>query len=109
MVLLGSTAMFYFSSSEPPSWIAIERSTTLGLSLQSYLYSAHFKKLKKQTKNPFVKNTLSVWHEAHTHTGDAPKLSQFPLIWGNDNFAPGRADGGFKQWADKGLSKVNDL
>lgn len=101
--------MFYFSASEPPAWLTIERTTTSGLPLQSYLYSTHVKKLKKQTKNPFVKNTLSVWHEAHAYTEDAPKLSQFAPIWGNDNFLPGRADSGFKHWANKGLCKIIDL
>ncbi len=103
------SAMFYFSPSDPPAWLAIECTATSGLPLQSCLYSANIRKLKKQTKKPFAKNTLSVWHEAHAYIGDAPKLSQFSSIWGHDNFVPIRADGGFIQWVGKGLSKVTDL
>lgn len=48
----------------------IEHTTTWGLPLQSYPYSACIKKLLKQMTNPFVNNTPSVWHEAHAYTGD---------------------------------------
>lgn len=44
------TAMFYFSPPDPPAWLAIERTTTSGLSLQSYLYSAHVKKTQETDK-----------------------------------------------------------
>lgn len=69
--------MFYFSASDAPAWLTIERTTTSGLPLQSYR--------------------------------DAPKLPQFAPIWGNENFGPGRADGGLKQWANRGLCTIIDL
>ena len=100
--------MFYFSVPDPLAWLTIERTTTTDIPLRSYLYAAHVKKLKKETENPFAKNTLSVWHEVHTYGGDAPILIFFP-IWGNDNFVPGRADGGFKPWINRGLGKISDL
>ena len=49
------------------------------------------------------------WHEAQAYIGDTPALSQFSPIWGNYNFVAGRADGAFKQWADKGLGKIIDM
>lgn len=41
--------------------------------------------------------------------GDTPPISQFSPIWGNDQFTPGKADGGFRIWADGGVQKIGDL
>lgn len=82
---------------------------TIELPLCQYLYSSQAKILGKRTHNPFLKNTLIVWHEAHTFLNDIPKLSCFTPIWGNENFAPGRRDMGFKQWMERGISKIKDL
>lgn len=101
-------AMYYFSVALPPAWVTIEQMSTPGLPLKLYLYSS-IKKLIKQTKNPFLQNTISVWYSAHQHIGDTPALSQFSPIWGNNYFIPGRSDGGFKMWFDKGVEKISDL
>lgn len=38
-----------------------------------------------------------------------PLISQFSPIWGNVRFTPGRADGGFQTYADRGVQKIRDL
>lgn len=78
-------AMYYFCNAEVPAWIGIENST-LELPLCLYLYSSQTKILRKRTQNPFLNNTISVWHEAHTFLNETPKLSCFTPIWGNNNF-----------------------
>ena len=60
-----SSAMYYFSSSTPPAWVNIEQKSVSDLPIKQYLYSSDIKTLKKQTRNPFVKNTISVWYAAH--------------------------------------------
>lgn len=100
--------MYYFLNTEVPAWIEIENNT-LELPLHLHLYSAPTKILTKRTHNPFLKNTISIWHEAHNFLNEAPKLSGFSPIWGNENFRAGRCDMGFKHWIDKGLSKIKDL
>ena len=101
-------AMFYFPTAEVPAWIEIEK-TTSELPLHSYLYSSQTKNLIRHTHNPFVKNTVAIWHEAHTFLNEKTKLSGFAPIWGNDNFKPGRSDMGFKQWMNRGLGMIKDL
>jgi len=44
------TAMYYFSVTSPPAWMTIEETSTLGLPLKLYLYSASVRRLVKQTK-----------------------------------------------------------
>lgn len=102
-------AMYYFSAPSLPAWVTIEETSTLGLPPKLYLYSASVKKLVKQTKNPFLRNTISVWYSVHKHIGDTPTLSQFTPIWGNNCFTPGRADGGFRMWFNRGIEKILDL
>lgn len=60
--------------------------------LSLYLYSSEIKILTIRAKNPFLKNTISVWYAAHKHIGDMPVLSQFTPIWGNEQFTPGWKD-----------------
>jgi hypothetical protein len=55
----------------------------------NYLFSD---KLKKSTGNPFVSNSIRVWHEVHRYLEVSLKLSQFTPIWGNNNFHPGAKD-----------------
>ncbi len=64
---------------------------------------------KKKTKNPFLKNVTAIWYRVHQHIGDIPALSRFSPIWGNNDFTPGRGDGGFKLWAIKGVQCVGNL
>lgn len=101
-------AIYYFHTTEVPAWVKIENNA-IELPLCQYLYSSQAKILRKRTQNPFLKNTLIVWHEAHTFLNDIPKLSCFTPIWGNENFTPGRRDMGFRQWMERGLSKIKDL
>ena len=103
------SASFYFSSDILPAWVNIEQTTTSELPLKLYLYSADLKTLKKKTRNPFVKNTITIWYRVHQHIGDTPALSRFSPIWGNDDFTPGRSDGGFKFWATKGVKCIGNL
>lgn len=104
-----SSAMSYFSSSTPPTWVNIERRSASNLPINQYLYSSDIKVLKKQTKNPFVKNTISVGYTVHKYTGEPIVLSQFTPIWRNGQFKPGKSDGGFKLWAEKGIRTVSNL
>lgn len=101
-------AMFYFLTQSPPAWVSIEQ-TISKLPLRLYLYSSDPKTLKKQTTNPFLKNTIDIWFKAHKHIGDTPPISQFSPIWSNAQFTPGRAHGGFKVWAGRGVQKIGDL
>uniref|UniRef100_A0A8C6SR27 Reverse transcriptase domain-containing protein n=1 Tax=Neogobius melanostomus TaxID=47308 RepID=A0A8C6SR27_9GOBI len=102
------SAMFYFSTQSPPAWVSIEQ-TISKLPLKLYIYSSKVKSLRRQVTNPFLKNSINTWYKAHEHVGDMPSISQFSPIWGNTLFTPGRADGGFKIWADKGVQKIGDL
>lgn len=104
-----SSAMYYFSSSTPPAWVNIEQKSVSDLPIKQYLYSSDVKTLKKQTRNPFVKNTISVWYAAHNFVDETITLSRFTPIWGNRQFRPGRLDGGFKLWAEKGIGTISDL
>lgn len=78
-----SAATSYFSSADIPSWINIEHNIT-EMSLKSYIYSAEIKQLLKNTKNPCVKNTISVWYQAHAALNEGSKLSPLSPIWGNN-------------------------
>ncbi|CAI5652659.1 unnamed protein product [Oreochromis niloticus] len=89
------TLMFYYSEENVPLWREME-GYALNLPFPIYLYSANLKKLKRNTKNPMVKNMIAVWHQVKTHLNVVNSLSVFSPIWGNDNFPPGRGEGGFK-------------
>lgn len=52
-------AMFWFSPEPYLPWVQIESACAKGLRLDTYLYSAPVKKLKRSTDNPFVRNTIS--------------------------------------------------
>ncbi len=100
--------MFYFEKDYPPTWVSME-AHSIPIPLNLYLYSADAKKLIKGTKNPYTRNTITVWFEALVHLGELPQLSRFTPVFGNENFRPGRADPGFKIWSIQGISKVSDL
>uniref|UniRef100_A0AAR2JXT8 Reverse transcriptase domain-containing protein n=1 Tax=Pygocentrus nattereri TaxID=42514 RepID=A0AAR2JXT8_PYGNA len=100
-------ATCYFSTTDTPAWIHIENKTKLPII--SYLYSDETKQLLKDTKNPFLKNTLSVWHQSHIALSEAPTISYLSPIWGNNRFKPGRADMGFKIRFNKGLKKIGEI
>ena len=68
----------------------------------------------EQTSTPYPDPTsqrylYSVWYAAHKHVGDTPTLSQFTPVWGNEQFTPGKRDGGFQSWNTKGIQKMMDL
>ena len=50
-----------------------------------------------------------VWYDVHKNHKETSVLSRFSPIWGNKHFVPGRADGGFKLWADRGLKQMKDI
>jgi len=56
-------------------WLRVELLSSKGLMLDIFLFSAPSKNLRKKTINPFVKNKMFVWHEAHKYIGDSPMLS----------------------------------
>ena len=101
--------MFWFSKEDAQPWLQIERRSSKGLTLDSFLYSAPLRKLRKNTDNPFVENTIALWHEVHKYLGDLPVLSCFSPIWGNGHFSPAKSDMGFKAWLSKGINKILDL
>lgn len=100
--------MFYYTEEDAPLWREME-DYALNLPLPIYMYSANIKKLKKNTKNPMVRNMISMWHQARRYLKEADSLSLLSPIWGNYFFPPGRGDGGFKVWADQGLQKIGDF
>ena len=101
--------MFWFTKEDAQPWVQIEMLSSKGLTLDSFLYSAPLKKLRKNTVNPFVNNTTVVWHEVHKYLGDFPVLSCFSPIWGNEHFSPATNDMGFKAWLSKGIVNLLDL
>ena len=101
------TLMFYFSSNSPP-WKDLE-SSSVALPFPQYLYSDNMKNLKKRTSNPIVKNMIQTFYEAHYFLNIDITVSCNSPIWGNNLFAPGRADGGFKIWANQGLKQIKDM
>lgn len=104
-----TSATHYFCPTTPPAWVDIEQKSVPDLPLHTFLYSSDTKALRKNTRNPFLKNTIIIWHAAHKYVGDPPSLSQFTPIWGNEKFTPGKSDGGFKIWKYKGIQKIKDL
>ena len=102
------TIMFYYTSEKAPSWRNIE-SLYLKLPLPAYIYSDKYNKLKKTTLNPIVKNMICILHVTRRYLKENSSLSIFSPIWGNNFFAPGRADGSFKLWADLGLVLIRDV
>ena len=102
-------ASLWFSPQPQLPWVGMEALSTKGLGLDSYLYSDSVKNLKENTLNPFVRNTLLIWHKGHSVIGDVPNLSCFSPIWGNAEFRPGKNDLGFKQWSQKGIRRIMDL
>lgn len=40
---------------------------------------------------------------------ETPVHSRYGPIWGNNRFVPGRADGGFKLWVDRGIIQIKDI
>lgn len=100
-------AIYYFSNTDILSWVNIENNL-LKLPLQLYL-SAQIQTLSKNIQNPFLRNTILFWHQAHTFLNESLKLSCFSPIWGSNEFKPGTADMGFRFWSNKGLNKIKDL
>ena len=52
---------------------------------------------------------IVVWYDVRKYHKETSVLSRFSPIWGNNHFVPGRADGGFKLWADRGLKQIKDI
>lgn len=102
------TMMYYFTDKSPPPWTNMENSS-VPLPLPQYLYSAKVKMLKKKTKNPIVRNMIMIWYQVKKYLGEPTSFARFSPIWGNQFFPPGRADPGFRKWADKGLKTIGDL
>lgn len=81
----------------------------LSLPLSMYLYSDKLSNFVRKTTNPVVKNMIKVWLEVRKFINEPNILSQYSPIWGNQHFAPGRADAVFRMWASKGLRSFQDL
>lgn len=58
-----------------PTWVSIE-AHLISLPINLYIYSASKQKLLRQTKNPFLKNTLMVWHKVLAYLEGTTSLSQ---------------------------------
>ena len=102
------TIMFYYTEEGSPTWRNIE-ADSLKLPLPTHIYSDSIKKLKRSTTNPIVRNMIQVWQDVRKYLLDFISISRFSPIWGNVWFTPGRADGGFKLWAEKGIKQVKDV
>ena len=99
------TIKFYFATGDVPQWKEME-SENLSLPLSMYLYSDKMSNLIKQFANPVVKNMIRVWFKVKKFIKEPNALSQYSPIWGNQYFAPGRADAVFRMWASKDLRKI---
>ena len=89
--------MFYFSTNYTPHWSEME-SEGLKVPLPLYIYSDTEKKLRKQTKNPIVKQIIKIWYDVKKYLKEPQSLSLYSPIWGNQFFIPGRLDATFKLW-----------
>lgn len=58
-------AMCYFVKTDCPAWVSIEQMLILGLPLKLYIYSDEAKTMLKQTHNPFLRNTISIFDFRH--------------------------------------------
>lgn len=52
---------------------------------------------------------IGVWQEVRKYLKDSPSLSCFSPIWSNNFFSPGKADAGFKMWADRSEKQIKDI
>ncbi len=75
-------AMFYFLPDEVPAWVEIEKDG-IKLPIHIYLYSSQAKKLKKNTHNPFLRNTITIWYEARALIDQNITFSYFTPFLGN--------------------------
>lgn len=66
--------MFYFERNHTPMWVSIE-TNLLVIPINLDIHSASKKKLLRQTKNPFLKNTFMVWHNVLAYLGETTSLS----------------------------------
>lgn len=66
--------MFYFERNHTPMWVSIE-TNLLAIPINLDIYSASKKKLLRQTKNPFLKNTFMVLHNVLAFLGETTSLS----------------------------------
>lgn len=78
------TMMFYFTDKSPPPWMTMEN-CSIPLPLPQYIYSANIKMLKKETKNPIVRNMIIIWHQIKKYLGESSSLSHLSPIWGNQS------------------------
>ena len=102
--------LFYFSSEKVPAWIDLKScSVRPRLPFNLFLYSADRKSLRKNTVNPIVLDMIDIWFDTCKYLNINPSWSRFSPIWGNAIFKPGSSDPGFRTWAEKGLSKVEDM
>ncbi len=52
---------------------------------------------------------INMWYDIQKHFKISQHLSHYSPIWGNAEFTVGRADGGFRVWAENGLWIIGDL
>lgn len=52
---------------------------------------------------------IVVLYEVQNYLKDTSAISRYSPIWGNNYFVPGRADGGFKLWAERGITQIKDV
>lgn len=98
--------MHYFTDKSLPPWMNIEN-CLVPLPLPQYIYSAKAEMLKKKDKKSYTQKYD--YNLVKKYLGEPSSLSRFSPIWGNQFFPPGRADPGFRKWAEKGLKIIGDL
>uniref|UniRef100_A0A3B3IB68 Reverse transcriptase domain-containing protein n=1 Tax=Oryzias latipes TaxID=8090 RepID=A0A3B3IB68_ORYLA len=99
---------YYFTKKYAPQWTEMENQT-LTPPLPLFIFSDLEANLNKKTNNPMVKNMINVWYSVKKAIKEQNTLSQLSPIWANQQFTAGKADAVFKQWAMKGLEKIQDL
>ncbi len=62
--------MHYFTDKPLPPWMNIEN-CSVPLPLPQYVYLGKVKMLKKKTKNPIVRNMITIWYQVKKYLGES--------------------------------------
>lgn len=90
-------------------WVKIEQDSVRGVSLAVLPFIDVKSTNKIKIKNEWIKHTLKVWTSVKKMLRGPAPISKAMLIVGNIDFPPSLWDSGFRGWADKGLSTINQL
>ena len=98
----------WLKNSTSSIWLDIESSLSK-CKLQDLLFFKNFKNIRDNCTNPITINALKAWRSARRLEGRLKLTSMFTPINNNLDFSPGMMDSFFRQWHDKGITKLGDL